>query len=58
MHLLLAFLLTNNQCKALNNLKLVINASNFFIEGVAYIVECKRNVMAHAQKPDSVFQRN
>ena len=21
-------------------------------------VECKRNVMAHAQKPDSVFQRN
>ena len=22
------------------------------------IVECKRNVMAHAQKPDSVFQRN
>jgi len=22
------------------------------------MVECKRNVMAHAQKPDSVFQRN
>jgi len=22
------------------------------------LVECKRNVMAHAQKPDSVFQRN
>ena len=24
----------------------------------ANVVECKRNVMAHAQKPDSVFQRN
>ena len=22
------------------------------------LLECKRNVMAHAQKPDSVFQRN
>ena len=24
----------------------------------AGVLECKRNVMAHAQKPDSVFQRN
>jgi len=26
--------------------------------GIVKVVECKRTVMAHAQKPDSVFQRN
>ena len=35
--------------------KLTIRKVNFPFQNA---VECKRNVMAHAQKPDSVFQRN
>jgi hypothetical protein len=61
MHLLVVFLLMNHQCKVMNNLKLVINPSTFFTEGVAYMVLSSKTLATFYQTTEptpvtSLFQ--